>query len=238
MFDETFTRITKAPNFPDAFDWINVSKPLSWEKLKGHIIVLDFWTYCCINCMHMLPALEELEKKYKGKSVVFIGVHSAKFFNEQDKKNIEQAVARYEISHPVVVDKNMSIWRKYDVGGWPTIIIIDPYGTIVYKQTGEGQKESIEDTVDVLLEKHSKTGILAKEPLKIEPKILQNKTTLSFPGKISISKGKIALSDSNHNRIIVTDLSSKIEHVIGNGKIGFSDGSFEAATFFRPQGVV
>jgi len=238
MFDEVFTRITKAQNFPDDYDWINVDEPLSLEKLKGQIIVLDFWTYCCINCMHMLPALAALEKKYEGKPVIFIGVHSAKFFNEQDKKNIESAVARYEISHPVVVDRNMSIWRKYDVNGWPTIIIIDPNGTIVYKQSGEGQKESIEDTVDVLLEKHSKTGTLAREPFNIEHKKSQNKTTLSFPGKISISKGKIVLSDSNHNRIIVTDLSGKIEHVIGSGKIGFSDGSFETATFFRPQGVV
>jgi thiol-disulfide isomerase/thioredoxin len=238
MFDEIFSRITKAQNFPDGYDWINVKEPLSLEKLKGQIIVLDFWTYCCINCMHMLPALAILEKKYEGKSVVFIGVHSAKFFNEQDKKNIESAVARYEISHPVVVDKNMSIWRKYDVSGWPTIIIIDPNGTIVYKQSGEGQKESIEDTVDVLLEKHSKARTLAKEPFKIEHKISQNKTILSFPGKISISKNKIALSDSNHNRIIVTDLSGKIEHVIGNGRIGLSDGGFETATFFRPQGVV
>ena len=175
MFDEIFTKITKAQNFPDGFDWINVKEPLSLEKLKGQIIVLDFWTYCCINCMHMLPALAALEKKYEGKPVVFIGVHSAKFFNEQDKKNIENAVARYEISHPVVVDRNMSIWRKYDVSGWPTIVIIDPNGTIVYKQSGEGQRESIEDTVDVLLEKHSKTGTIGKEPLKIEHKKLENK---------------------------------------------------------------
>ena len=238
MFDEIFTKITKAQNFPDGFDWINVKEPLSLEKLKGQIVVLDFWTYCCINCMHMLPALSALEKKYEDKPVVFIGVHSAKFFNEQDKKNIENAVARYEISHPVVVDRNMSIWRKYDVSVWPTIVIIDPNGTIVYKQSGEGQKESIEDTVDVLLEKHSKTGTLVKEPLRIEQKIPHNKTILSFPGKICISKNKIALSDSNHNRIIVTDLSGKIEHIVGNGKIGFSNGSFETATFFRPQGVV
>src|SRR5689334_4781977 len=223
MFDEIFTRITKAQNFPDDYDWINVREPLSLEKLKGQIVVLDFWTYCCINCMHMLPALAALEKKYESKPVVFIGVHSAKFFNEQDKKNIENAVARYEISHPVVVDKNMSIWRKYDVNGWPTIIIIDPNGTIVYKQSGEGQRESIEDTIDVLLEKYSKTGTLAKEPLKIEHKKPQNKSTLSFPGKISISNGKIALSDSNHNKIIITDLFGKIEYTIGSGKEGFSD---------------
>ncbi|MGI0011093.1 MAG: thioredoxin-like domain-containing protein, partial [Nitrosopumilaceae archaeon] len=239
MFDEIFTRVVKAPSFLPGFDWINTKEPLTLEKLKGHVVVLDFWTYCCINCMHMLPVLAELEKKYEGKPVVFIGVHSAKFFNEQDVKNIERAVARYEISHPVVVDKKMAIWQKYDVSGWPTIVIIDPNGTIVYKQSGESQKESIEDTVDVLLERHAKSGTLAKEPIKIEHTKIQDKTTLSYPGKISISKeGNIALSDSNHNRILVTDLSGKIEFIIGSGKSGFSDGDFNTAAFFRPQGVL
>lgn len=239
MFDEIYSRVIKAPDFSSGFSWLNTKEPLSLEKLKGHVIVLDFWTYCCINCMHMLPALAELEKKYEGKPVVFIGVHSAKFFNEQETGNIEQAVARYEISHPVVVDKKMSIWQKYDVSGWPTIVIVDPNGTIVYKQSGEGQKETIEDIIDVLLERYAKTGTLAKNPIKIERTLSQSKTTLSYPGKLSISKsGKIALSDSNHNRILVTDIFGKIEYIIGSGKSGFSDGDFNTATFFRPQGVL
>lgn len=239
MFDEIYSRIIKAPDFSDGFHWINTNEPLSLEKLKGHVVVLDFWTYCCINCMHMLPALAELEKKYKDKPVVFIGVHSAKFFNEQDAKNIEQAVTRYEILHPVVVDKNMSIWSKYNVGGWPTIIIIDPNGTLVYKESGEGQKEAIEDTIDVLLERHSKAGTLTREPIRIKHANMQSKTTLSYPAKISISTdGRIALSDSNHNRILVIDLSGKIEHIVGSGKRGFSDGGFDTCSFFRPQGVV
>lgn len=239
VFDEIFTRVVKAPNFLPGFDWINTKEPLSLEKLKGHVVVLDFWTYCCINCMHMIPVLADLEKKYEGKPVVFIGVHSAKFFNEQDVKNIEQAVTRYEISHPVVVDKKMAIWEKYDVSGWPSIVIIDPNGTIVYKRSGEGQKEAIEDTIDVLLEKHTKSGTLSKEVIRIEHTKIQDKTILSYPGKISISKdGKVALSDSNHNRILVTDLSGKIEFVIGSGKYGFSDGDLNTSTFFRPQGVL
>ncbi|HJT10216.1 MAG TPA: thioredoxin-like domain-containing protein, partial [Candidatus Nitrosotalea sp.] len=109
MFDKFYTNVTKAAEFPPGFDWINSDKPLSLEMLKGHVIVLDFWTYCCINCMHTLPVLSQLEKKYKDRPVVFIGVHSAKFFNEQDKKNIEQAVMRYEISHPVLVDRQMAV---------------------------------------------------------------------------------------------------------------------------------
>ncbi|MGI0046032.1 MAG: thioredoxin-like domain-containing protein [Nitrosotalea sp.] len=237
MFDGFYTRVTKAPDFPSDFDWINSDESLSLERLAGQIIVLDFWTYCCINCMHTLPVLAQLEKKYKENPVVFIGVHSAKFFNEQDKKNIEQAVRRYEILHPVLVDRKMAVWQKYDVSGWPTIIIIDPKGTVVYKQSGEGQKEMVEDTIDTLLEKHGKSGTLAREPIKIIHHILQDKTTLSYPGKLSISNSKIAISDSNHNRVIITDMAGKIEHVIGNGKTGFSDGNFASASFFRPQGV-
>lgn len=238
MFDNIFSKVIKAPEFPSDFDWINTKDSLSLEKLRGHIIVLDFWTYCCINCMHTLPILADLEKKYEDKPVVFIGVHSAKFFNEKDRKNIEQAVMRYEISHPVLVDKEMTVWNKFGVSGWPTIIIIDPIGTLVYRQSGEGQRESIEDTINVLLEKHEKSHTLAREPVKITGTIQKSNTTLSFPGKISISKGRIAVSDSNHNRIIVTDLSGKIEHIIGSGKIGLVDGKFSEAAFFRPQGVV
>jgi thiol-disulfide isomerase/thioredoxin len=237
MFDNIFSKVIKAPEFPPDFNWINTKESLSLEKLKGHIIVLDFWTYCCINCMHTLPVLAELEKKYGDQPVVFIGVHSAKFFNEQDRKNIEQAVARYEISHPVLVDRKMTVWSKFGITGWPTIAIIDPNGTLVYRQSGEGQKEMIEDTIDVLLEKHSKSHTLAREPIKIVNTTKRNSTTLSFPGKISISKSKIAISDSNHNRIIVTDLSGKILHVIGNGKTGLQDGNFTETTFFRPHGV-
>ncbi|MDE1813140.1 MAG: redoxin domain-containing protein [Thaumarchaeota archaeon] len=237
MFDNIFSKVTKAPEFPPEFNWVNTKEPLSLEKLRGHVIVLDFWTYCCINCMHTLPILAEIEKKYRDMPVVFIGVHSAKFFNEQDKRNIEQAVTRYEISHPVLVDEKMTVWNKFGINGWPTIVMIDPNGILVYRQSGEGQKEMIEDTIDVLLEKHEKSHTLAREPIKIVKTIKKNSATLSFPGKISISKDKIVMSDSNHNRVIVTDLSGKILHIIGSGKIGLEDGKFTDAKFFRPQGV-
>lgn len=237
MFDGFYSMVTKAPDFPSGFEWINSNEPLSLERLAGHVIVLDFWTYCCINCMHTLPVLAQLEMKYEGKPVVFIGVHSAKFFNEKERDNIEQAVRRYEISHPVLVDREMTVWQKYGVSGWPTIVIIDPKGTVVYKQSGEGQKEMIEDTIETLLDKHAKNGTLASQPIKLAHKLIQDKTTLCYPGKLSISNGKIAISDSNHNRILVTDITGKIEHVIGNGRVGFADGSFSETSFFRPQGV-
>ena len=239
MFDGFFPPLTKAPDFPENFEWINTDDPLSLSNLRGNVIVLDFWTYCCINCMHTLPTLAQLEEKYRSQPVVFIGVHSGKFFTEQESNNVKNAVARYEIEHPVVVDKKMQIWSKFQVNAWPTIIVIDPMGTIVYRQSGEGQKDEISDTIDVLLQKHAQKGTLTKTLIQIKNSAPAQNRTLSFPGKISISKtGKIAISDSNHNRILVTDISGKILHVVGNGKTGFTDGDFTSTTFFRPQGVI
>lgn len=238
MFEGFFPPLSKAPDFPENFEWINTDEPLSASKLRGHVVVLDFWTYCCINCMHTLPTLAHLEEKYKGKPVVFIGVHSGKFFTEQDAKNVKNAVARYEIRHPVVVDKEMHIWSKFQVSAWPTIIVIDPTGTVIYKKSGEGQKNEIDDTIEVLLQSHAEKGTLAKSPLQITNSGKIPNPLLSYPGKISISKGRIAFSDSNHNRILVTDISGKILHVIGSGKAGLEDGDFASAKFFRPQGVI
>ena len=231
--------LNKAPEFPQNFDWLNTDSALSLSKLRGHVVVLDFWTYCCINCMHTLPTLARLEKAYSGKPVVFVGVHSGKFFSEQETKNVQSAVLRYEIEHPVVVDRQMQIWQGFGVQAWPTIIILDPNGNVVYHQSGEGQYDTIADTIDVLLEKYGQKDALAKEPLSIHSTSLPKKQALSFPGKISISKsGKIAVSDSNHNRILVTDTSGNILHIVGSGKTGLVDGDFATAQFFRPQGIV
>ena len=234
---ESFFSVSKAPEFPN-FDWINTDSPLSISKLKGHIVVLDFWTYCCINCMHTLPVLASLEKKYHDKPVVFIGVHSGKFFSEQETKNVQAAVARYEIEHPVIVDQKMQIWQGFGVNAWPTIMVLDPSGNVVYRQAGEGQEQDIEDTIEILLQKHSQKGTLAKDTLEIKNSKTAPKHALSFPGKLSVSQsGNLAISDSNHNRILVVDLSGKILHVVGNAKAGLTDGNFESAQFFRPQGV-
>lgn len=237
MFEGFFSSTFKAPEFPEHFEWINTDNHLTIANLKGSIVVLDFWTYCCINCMHTLPVLSSLEEKFQNEPVVFIGVHSGKFFAEQDAQNIKKAVGRYEIKHPVIVDQDMTIWKKYQIRGWPAIVIIDPKGNIVYHQSGEGQKESINDMIDVLLQKAKQNGTIRKEPLKIKNTHSVPNSLLSYPGKISISNEMIAISDSNHNRILILDMNGKRIHTIGNGKSGLKDGSFEDCQFFRPQGV-
>ena len=103
-----FDRRIKAPEFPKDMQWLN-SKPLTKTDLKGKFVLLDFWTYCCINCMHILPELKKLEQEFPNKLVV-IGVHSAKFDTEKDAENIREAILRYEIEHPVVNDADHEIW--------------------------------------------------------------------------------------------------------------------------------
>jgi DNA-binding beta-propeller fold protein YncE len=191
--------------------------------------------------MHTLPDLEWIEKKYQSRPVIVIGVHSAKFNNEQEAGNIKEAIGRYEINHPVIVDRNMAIWQSYGVSGWPTIAIIDPKGNIVYQQSGEGQRENLDDIIGVLLERHKEQGTLAKEPLAIKRPAAAPSRVLSYPGKLSFSPdGKmLAISDSNHNRVLVVNAESgKTIHKVGGSDRGLRDGSFEQARFFRPQGVL
>src|ERR1700749_3599039 len=120
---------TKTPDFTPADGWLNPDKPINIADLKGQVVILDFWTYCCINCMHVLPDLAKLEKKYANQ-VVVIGVHSAKFDNEKDSDHLRKAILRYEISHPVVNDAEMKIANAYDVHSWPTLYVIDPEGNL------------------------------------------------------------------------------------------------------------
>lgn len=233
-------RSHKAQEFPIGFTWLNTERPLPMNDSKGHVVVLDFWTYCCINCMHTLPTLEWLEKKYRNEPVVFIGVHSAKFLNEQQVQNVQEAINRYEINHPVVVDQEMKIWQSYNVTAWPTIVIVDPKGNIVYQKAGEGQRDELDDIISVLLDQHRATATLAKEPIvKGHPKPTSTRI-LSYPGKLAFSPDGtlLAISDSNNNRVIIVDApSGRIFHKVGGIERGLRDGGFEEACFFRPQGL-
>src|SRR5688500_14022909 len=110
-----------APDFPTGLDWQNVEGPLSIADLRGKGVVLDFWTYGCINFIHMVPVLRQLEEKYPEELVV-IGVHSAKFENEGDTENIREIVQRYELVHPVINDNEFRTWQTYSpygVRAWP-----------------------------------------------------------------------------------------------------------------------
>jgi DNA-binding beta-propeller fold protein YncE len=229
-----------APDFDGADGWLNTAKPISIKDLKGHVVVLDFWTYCCINCMHVLPDLKYLEQKYKDQPFVVIGVHSGKFDQEKDAEHIRNAVLRHNIDHPVAVDSDYKIWRSYGVQAWPTIAVIDPEGNLLGGLSGEGNREVLDTFIGKVLEQHKTKGTLAAKPLTFKRERETFKSgTLEFPGKVlaDAASKRLFIADTNHHRILVSDLDGKVAQIIGAGTIGLTDGSFEKAQFHQPQGM-
>lgn len=229
----------KAPELDGGIEWLNTSGPISLKDVRGKIVLLDFWTFCCINCMHVLPDLAYLEKKFANELVV-IGVHSAKFDNEKESGNIRKAILRYEIEHPVVNDANMTIWRKYGVRSWPSLVVLDPEGNYVGSISGEGHREILEKVIERLIEYHKFKGTLDESPVHFAGERFKTEATaLRFPGKLLIDEPnqRLFISDSNHNRLIVSDLTGRPIHVIGTGVIGKKDGGYAEAEFDHPQGM-
>jgi DNA-binding beta-propeller fold protein YncE len=229
----------RAPEITGGRGWLNTDKPLSLAALKGKIVLLDFWTYGCINCIHIIPDLKKLEAKYANQLVV-IGVHSAKFQNEKETENIRRIILRYEIEHPVYNDSEYAVWQSYGVRAWPTQVLIDPAGYVVGGVSGEGNYDVIDQTVAKLVEEFRAKGELNEQPLKL---VLERAKVgdlpLAFPGKIlaDAKSDRLFIADSNHNRIVVTKLDGTLVETIGTGDTGAADGAFDKATFYRPQGL-
>ncbi|QDT36466.1 thioredoxin-like domain-containing protein [Stratiformator vulcanicus] len=234
-----FPNAEPAPSLEGGKAWLNTNEPLSLEKLKGKVVLLDFWTYCCINCIHVLPDLEYLEKKY-AQELVVVGVHSAKFENEKETDAIRDAILRYEIEHPVINDADMKVWRKFGARSWPTLVLLDPEGNYCGYLSGEGNRKLLDNIIGKLVAYHDANGTLkrSKPDFGLEREDVEP-TPLRFPGKVLAdqSTDRLFIADSNHNRIVVTTLAGKLLHVIGTGERGADDGSYEKSSFFRPQGM-
>ncbi|MEH1966494.1 thioredoxin-like domain-containing protein [Nostoc sp.] len=228
----------RAPELPQNYSWINTDRPLSLKQLKGRVVILDFWTYCCINCLHILPNLKYLEQKYKD-SLTIIGVHSAKFDNEKETENIRQAILRYDIEHPVVVDSNFRIWQEYAVRAWPTLIIIDPEGYVIGQISGEGNRDTLDDLIQKLIQQHQDKGTINFQEisLTLEKQRQPLITPLAFPGKVLATPMGLFIADSGHHRLIMSSFDGEILQLIGTGKSGLTDGTFNDAQFFAPQGM-
>ncbi|MDQ3041043.1 MAG: redoxin domain-containing protein [Acidobacteriota bacterium] len=229
----------RAPELTGDKGWLNTDKPLSIAGLKGKVVLLDFWTYGCINCIHIIPDLKKLEAKYPNNLVV-IGVHSAKFDNEKDTDNIRQIVLRYGIEHPIVNDADFKIWEAYAIKAWPGLVVIDPSGYVIKTVFGEGHFVELDKTISETIADFSKKGALNEQPLKFAlERAKVGDLPLAFPGKVLADEKskRLFISDSNHNRIVVTDFSGKLLETIGSGKAAMTDGDYAKAGFNRPQGM-
>jgi thiol-disulfide isomerase/thioredoxin len=254
-----------APELERGFAWLNTDRPLRLaHELKGQVVLLDFWTYCCINCMHVLPDLEYLAERFAGRPLVVVGVHSAKFDNEADRRNVRAAVQRYGIRHPVVLDEDLKLWRAYGARSWPTRVLVDPTGAIALTLAGEGNRQTFEQEIERLLEEHAKKGTLAPSPLALRPEAaVRSPSGLSFPGKVLADResagagapGRLFIADTAHHRVVVASWPdeapaghrgtrttrgsghSTLLRVIGTGRPGRDDGPAGHASFRAPQGL-
>jgi thiol-disulfide isomerase/thioredoxin/sugar lactone lactonase YvrE len=228
----------RAPELDGACAWLNVDHPLSLRELRGSVVLLDFWTYCCINCMHVLPTLREIERRHRDDPLVVIGVHSGKFSAERDPERIREAIGRYGVEHPVVVDDQMTIWSRYAIRSWPTLVIVRPDGKIAAVAPGEPDVEELDAFIAQLLEEARQSDKLAPAPPLIGSIKNVEHEPLCYPGKaIVLPDGHLAISDSGHHRVIVCARDGTVESVVGSGLRGLEDGALAQAAFDDPQGL-
>ncbi|WP_164204165.1 NHL domain-containing thioredoxin family protein [[Micrococcus luteus] ATCC 49442] len=249
-------------------NWLNTGgKSLDLEALRGKIVLLDFWTFCCINCLHVLDELRPLEEKFSD-VLVTVGVHSPKFEHEADPVALAAAVERYEIHHPVLDDPELDTWKAYTARAWPTLVVIDPEGYIVAHLSGEGHADGLAVLIPELIAEHDAKGTLHRGS---GPYVAPEATsgTLRFPGKAlflpagrgtsdartsgtgtpdaeTSDAGTWLVTDTGHHRLV--ELGTDFQTVLrtyGAGTRGFADGDAAdvdsvtpAARFNEPQGLV
>ncbi len=219
-------------------NWLNTGgKQLDLEALRGKIVLLDFWSFCCINCLHVLDELRPLEEKYSD-VLVTVGVHSPKFEHEADPHALAAAVERYEIHHPILDDPELTTWQAYGARAWPTLVVLDPEGYIVAHLSGEGHAQGLGSLVEELITEHEAKGTLHRgNGPYVAPEAVEG--DLRFPGKaIALANGNLLIGDSGHHRLVeLADDLSTVVRTIGSGVRGYADGDANTAQFNELQGL-
>ncbi|WP_300013977.1 NHL domain-containing thioredoxin family protein [Pseudonocardia sp.] len=202
--------------------------------LRGRIVLLDFWTFCCVNCLHVLDELRELEERFAD-VLVTIGVHSPKFVHEADPAAVEAAVERHGVTHPVLDDPDLHMWDAYAARAWPTLVVIDPAGYVVAQMAGEGHAHGLGVLIEELVAEHAAVLRRGDGPYVAPPEPV---TALRFPGKvIALPTGTFLVSDTSHHQLVELEADLVTERRrIGTGDRGFVDGP--EPRFSEPQGLL
>jgi thiol-disulfide isomerase/thioredoxin len=236
-----------APPFQEGLDWINTGgKSLTLADLRGKVVLLDFWTYGCINCMHIIPVLHQLEDKYANDLVV-VGVHSGKYTEERITANIRTATWRLGVKHPVVNDRHFRTWRSYNVQAWPTVVLVRPDGQYIGQHSGEFTFDDFDKVIGTAVETYTKLGMMSAAPLHFTPDpepVPPVPTGLRFPGKVLADpvNSRLFISDTANHRVLVASVSGDgtsalVTSVLGSGVAGFQDGTFSDAMLNHPEGL-
>jgi len=234
----------RAPQYPVGAHWFNTEGPLSLEALRGRFQLLDFWTFCCGNCLHVIDELRPLEHKYRDILTV-VGVHSPKFAYEAGDAAVAAAIERYDVHHPVINDPELHLWTQYAVHAWPTLVLVDPEGYVVGQAAGEGQVDALDALIATLVTEHRARGTLrhGAEPYRPPEPV---PSTLRFPAKAILLPAErtgrdtdtLLVADAGHHQIVELALDGETElSRVGDGRRGRNDGPATAASFAEPNGV-
>lgn len=231
----------RAPHFPEAIEWLQTGgRALSLADFRGRVLLLDFWTSGCINCLHVLPALRELEARFP-EHLAVVGVHSGKFIAEREPPHLRDAAVRLDAHHPIVNDRHFRLWRAYAVRAWPTLVAIDPRGYVVGMQAGEFTADAIAPVVERLIDGARAAGGLRSGA---SPFVAEEPThhtgILAFPGKVAAAGRRLAIADTAHHRVLVGTLDPAgttlhVERIAGGPTAGYADG--REPRFHGPQGM-
>ncbi len=240
---ETTARI-HAPEFPPGADWLNTPQPLSLAALRGQIVVIDFWTSCCINCHHNVAQLRRLRELFPDELVV-VGVHSPKFSAERDTTSLREAVLRHGIDYPVVNDAEHGIWQAYAIHAWPTVLVVDPTGRIANTLSGEFLADALAPEIREHIAEHEADGTMDRRPLALAPeRLAEPARALDYPAKVlATPDGQwLYIADTGHHRIVEVALDAdgtggEVRRVFGSGIAGLVDGPVAEARFRGPHGM-
>ncbi|MGH3861504.1 NHL domain-containing thioredoxin family protein [Actinokineospora sp.] len=214
--------------------WLNTGgRTLHLGDFRGKVLLLDFWTFCCVNCLHVLDELRPLEAEFAD-VLVTVGVHSPKFVHEADEDALVAAVERYGVHHPVLDDPDLTTWQAYAVKAWPTLVVIDPDGYVVHVAAGEGHVEALRRVIAEVVAEHEAKGTLHRGDGPYVPPAPAD-TDLRFPAKaIETGTGSLLVADTAHHRVVELD-GDDIVRVFGTGERGRQDGA--EPTFSEPSGL-
>ena len=197
--------------------WLNTGgRSLSLADLRGRVVVLDFWTFCCVNCLHVLDELRPVEAQFPD-ALTIIGVHSPKFEHEADADALAAAVERYAVHHPVLDDPELVTWKAYAARAWPTLVVLDPEGYVVASMSGEGHGPGLASLVAELVEEHRAKGTLQPGDDPYVPPPAPD-TALRFPGKaVALPDGSFVVSDTANHEVVHLEADLETERARWGG---------------------